>query len=486
MKRIFGALLAVMLFFVASVTSYGEINENQAVCEKFEMQNGRIVFDGEFLKNAGTTASDWYVIALKALGYEADYDKYLDSLSVYVEDKYKTDGGLHPVKATEWHRISLAVKACGGNPEDFAGVNLIADGIFNRDVEKQGINGCLWSLIVLSDGKISVPENSRNTVESLIDAILSRQLSDGGFALSGTAGDSDVTSMAVIALCEYCDDPKVLECVEEAVDFLSDAQLPDGGFQSYGTENCESTAQAIIALCSVGIDVKADERFVKNNKNPLENLASYKSDVGFSHVKGGNENSLSTQQSLLALAAVKNPGKSVYSLLGSSMSEEDEDLREEDVSSEDRALIIDFSKEVHIDDIATVKRLLGTVESKNPQDKFVLQTTLEVALAKAEKLKSDCEMLDEKILDLYYKGVTRKDYDAVKKLSEDFLKIPEEDRAYVTESKTLLQLEARIKSQRISFAVKIILSVIIFVLAAFFVASKIIKKGKKSNWKYQR
>ena len=66
--------------------------------------------------SAGTTAGDWYAFSVGRLGIDDDYFSYLTALQDYVESKYKTADKLDKTKSTEWHRIALAVLACGGNP----------------------------------------------------------------------------------------------------------------------------------------------------------------------------------------------------------------------------------------------------------------------------------------------------------------------------------------------------------------------------------
>ena len=46
---------------------------------------------------------------------------------------------------------------------------------------------------------------------------------------------------------------------------MSKKQLSTGAFDSWGTMNCESTAQAIVALTALGIDVNSDSRFIKTD-----------------------------------------------------------------------------------------------------------------------------------------------------------------------------------------------------------------------------
>ena len=69
-----------------------------------------------FLQQAGETAGDWFPIGLGRYGAKDDYEAYLAVITDNIEKRYQTKAKLHAVKATEWHRISLAVLAAGGQP----------------------------------------------------------------------------------------------------------------------------------------------------------------------------------------------------------------------------------------------------------------------------------------------------------------------------------------------------------------------------------
>ena len=241
-----------------------------------------------FLALAGTTPGDWYPIGLSRLGVEDRYDAYLAA------------------KATEWHRIALAVLAAGGDPTSFGTdgdgqpIDLIADGTYNRgwqtSLGRQGINGWIWGLIALDSMRYELPDDAFYTREDILLEILCRQLADGGFALSGTTADPDITAMAVQALAPYYNTETVYtykrkstdsECarrirdvVDEALDCLSRLQLPTGDFQSWGTENVESTDQVVVALCCLGIDPLTDERFIKGGNTLLDGILRYRMDDG--------------------------------------------------------------------------------------------------------------------------------------------------------------------------------------------------------------
>lgn len=295
----------------------------------------------EFLRYAGTTPGDWFPIGLGRLGISDDYDAYLAVLRNNVEQRYRKKGKLSAAKATEWHRIALAVLACGGDPTDFGTdedgqpINLIADGTYDRgktaSLGKQGINGWIWGLIALDSRRYEIPEDAYYSRDDIICEILRRQLSDGGFSLSGKEGDPDITAMAVQALSPYYNSEKqyryvssdtkeektatVRYVIDAALACLSSLQTSDGDFVSWGTKNVESAAQVLVALCSLGIDPLTDNRFIKDGNTLYDGIMRYRMpDGGFLHSYTADpdnpssrpdaSNSMASEQVLYALAAL--------------------------------------------------------------------------------------------------------------------------------------------------------------------------------------
>ncbi len=310
-------------------------------------ENGFLINDA-LLSSAGSTAGDWYPIALSRLGVADNQSGYLAVINDNVQKRYDKNPTekLDRYKSTEWHRISLAVLACGGNPRkagENGTVDLIADGVYDRVDEngngilgRQGINGFIWGLIALDSGGYEVPADAYYSRESIITAILELQLADGGWALSGDNSDPDITAMAVQAFAPYYNDAAEYEYVnrktsvpekktvraaaDEALGFLSAAQTADGDYLSWGMQNCESTAQVTVALCSLGIDPFADDRFIKigadgKQKTLWDGLIKYRTESGgFAHsfvndadnptAVAGKPNSMASEQTLYTLAAI--------------------------------------------------------------------------------------------------------------------------------------------------------------------------------------
>ena len=216
-----------------------------------ESENGNL-FRGDFLSAAGNSGADWYAVAGGRFGLADDYAAYLSALRSNVEARYSTPGKLNAQKATEWHRISLAVASLGGDPTSFGtdadgnAINLIADGTYFRsrtaDLGVQGINAYIWALIALDSVSGVVPDDADDTREDMINAVLEGQLENGGFRLIGETPDVDITAMAITALSPYTDREDVLRALDSAVEFLSGVQKDGGDFASWGQENLESTA----------------------------------------------------------------------------------------------------------------------------------------------------------------------------------------------------------------------------------------------------
>lgn len=251
-----------------------------------------------------TFGSEWLVIALARSGRDVP-DSYYDSVVKAVQS---AKGQLSDKKSTEYARTILALTAIGKDPADVGGYDLLARLADMDDVTYQGINGAIFALLALDSGKYDVPAAAEGgtqvTRDGLVAYILAQQLSDGGWALSGTSADPDVTAMALQALAPYrTGDETVDAAVDKGVQLLSDMQLADGGYSSWGTLNSESCAQVLIALATLGIDPVSDSRFVKNGLTVLDALLAYAVSGGFRHTVDGEADAIATEQALCALTA---------------------------------------------------------------------------------------------------------------------------------------------------------------------------------------
>ena len=250
----------------------------------------------------GSTGGEWMVIGLARSGRTVPAG-YYDNVVEYVKANADANERLHRAKVTDNARIILALTSIGKDVTNVGGHNLLK-GLDNMAyVQKQGINGPIFTLIALDSH--NYPTMGDVTREKLIQVILDAQLPGGGWNLSGENADTDMTAMAIQALAPYYKTNETVKAaVDKALEALSALQRNDGGFGSWGTVNSESCAQVIVALTALGIDPATDSRFVKNGSTVLGALAGFYLDGGgFKHTADGERNGMATEQGYYALAA---------------------------------------------------------------------------------------------------------------------------------------------------------------------------------------
>ena len=249
----------------------------------------------------GSVGGEWCVLGLAraSRGTESYFDAYRAAARRTVRE---TSGVLHRVKYTEYARMVLALTALGEDPADFAGFNVLAPLSDTKKVLFQGTSGAVWALLAL-DSNAYAADAARNVY---LKAIADGVGSDGGWALvPGDASDADLTAMALTALAPYAAEKDVQTLLDNGLAFLSSIQNADGSFSTSGHTTSESTAQVLVALCTLGIS-ETDSRFVKNGTTVLEALLSFQHpDGGFRHEPDdAAANAMATEQAFYALAAV--------------------------------------------------------------------------------------------------------------------------------------------------------------------------------------
>ncbi|MBQ3865613.1 MAG: terpene cyclase/mutase family protein [Clostridia bacterium] len=261
--------------------------------------------------HAGESVPDWIVIALARTGRTEGMEVYEKALTEAVLRRYETENKLSRSLATEWHRIGLCFLAMGKDPRDVGGVDLAADGIWDRGktapLTSQGCNGVAWALTFLGAGGFPVPDGATQSREELIGLLLEAQHEDGGWVFGNFDSDADTTGMALTGLSFFRDDGRVDEAVEKGLALLAEKQLPDGGYESFGSHNPMSISQVILGLTHLGIDPLEDERFRKEGGDMLSALLAYQlPDGGFAaNDKDTKPGGISTCQAMLALAALE-------------------------------------------------------------------------------------------------------------------------------------------------------------------------------------
>lgn len=250
-----------------------------------------------------------------AVKADGDYKDHLTYLSEHLEDD--PSNGCFTAIALRQYDSSLDLTAFGKViATTDVPVNTATAMKYALTVYACGIKGSVYDS--LDKEKIKAAENTSGLVFALhlanngydtgmtarehIDRLLEKALPSGGFPTVGTTPDIDMTAMAIQALAPYKHEEDVREIIEKGLSYLSSKQLDSGAFQYFGDENSENCSQVILALSSLGIDARYDERFIKNGVSVYDALLSYGlPDGSFEHVHGGGANGAATAQAYCAL-----------------------------------------------------------------------------------------------------------------------------------------------------------------------------------------
>lgn len=310
-----GALLpgqtATRAQLAAILQRFGALGEKESVSAAASAYASAAAYLRESV-SAPTVASiggEWTVLALARGGAAVD-EIYFDAYRAALTKTLQESGGvLSTRKYTEYSRVILALTALGEDARSFAGYDLTRPLADKEKTVAQGVNGAIFALLALENAGDIAAQDDAAAVQALrqeyADYILNAQQADGGWSLrADSAGEVDLTAMALQALSGYREQSAVSAAVDRALDFLSRAQQADGGFAASGTANSESCAQVLLALCELGIDAD-DARFVKNGHSAFDALLAYQTESGgFSHTAGGETNLMASEQAACALAAL--------------------------------------------------------------------------------------------------------------------------------------------------------------------------------------
>lgn len=297
-RRIVGFICAVALLFSlpAHVSAASSKELDSALNKTAQYCLSAVPSPGE--------GAQWIALGLARGEFDLP-DGYLSSYYAAMKSLVLSNKGvLSSSKYTEYSNAVLGITAAGYDAANVAGYDLTAPLSDYDSVKRQGVNGPVFALLALDSGNYPCAIRGK-----YVDYILSRQLEDGGWAVSGTVSDTDMTAMALQALAKYTHRADVAAAVDEGLARLSRLQKANGGYASYGKVNSESTAQVILALCELGISPE-DARFVKNGKTLVDDLLSYQNkDGSFCHTKGDGGSGIATEQALLAMVSARRQGK---------------------------------------------------------------------------------------------------------------------------------------------------------------------------------
>ncbi len=288
------AICFLCLLLCTQATLAGAESPPDAAAQAQDVANGILSFaqgdaastqgwiDSALCAQAGTGA-EWYILCLAQSGNDYDFSAYESALLRYLENNTIPS-------ATTKQKYALALAAIGSTD---AYISEIA----NSTVGLLGVMSYAYGLHLASNGyKTPLSEGE------IVQEILALQKEGGGWAISGTSADADVTAMVLQALAPYYGKhAEVTAAVNTALSVLSNCQQADGGFISYGVPNPESAAQVIVALCALGIDPETDARFIKNGNTAFDAISTFSlGDGSYAHQVGGTYSASATAQVLCA------------------------------------------------------------------------------------------------------------------------------------------------------------------------------------------
>ena len=304
-KGVFSFFIFLAMIFSLPTTSFSA-NSKESTCYQ---QTARLLAN-QSPNGVSSIGGEWLVLGLARGNYPVSKDYYANYKEKVVDVLKEKSGVLSTTKYTEYSRVILALTSIGEDVTDALGYNLLSYLADFTKVKRQGINGVVWALVALDSNNYSVPtgdSTDATTREKLIDYILGKELSAGGWTLVGNTPDPDVTAMAITALSKYYNSNKeVKSAVDKGIDVLSDIQKSSGNFSSGGVVNSESVSQVIVCLSSLGINPNTDKRFICDGKTLIDVLLSFSvNGGGFAHQKGGDYNQMATEQGFYALVSYK-------------------------------------------------------------------------------------------------------------------------------------------------------------------------------------
>ncbi len=299
MKK-FAAFLtaALLLLSVAANAQYSENSLIRTIDNAVEWKEK----NSQPYNDAGSETADLYIIALKRMGMDYNYDKYVSAIREAIKS-YNSD-----TREEKFARSVMALDASGADVGYFNDKDYIAEGLYKKN-NIASVDDWCYALIALNSKDYNVPDWAHADKDEMVRTILAAQRDNGSF------GDNvSSTALAIIALEPYTYSDKVytftneatgqsnslivMQAVDSALTYLSNEQADWGDYY-----DLKGTALTLIALDSMDIDVDKDERFLRDGKSVVDGIMAYVEDDGGFSMRNDGSNSLATSYALCALTS---------------------------------------------------------------------------------------------------------------------------------------------------------------------------------------
>ena len=245
---------------------------------------------------------EWYVFNMLRAGKnltKETLDKYYEDV---VKEVSKWDSMQKP---TDIARTVLALSAMGKDITDVGGKNL-ADMLYNHPDLNTGSNELAYALLALDARNVTVPDGAKWSRDSIINALIGYQNSEGGFGLfdNNTAG-IDMTAIILQALAPYySSNDSVKTAVNAGLDYLRSKMSTNYDFDN----NSNSTAVVLMALNALNIDPAVEANgFGTADNNIVTALYGYRAEDGrgYRYMLDEGVNSYATMQVMQALTGYR-------------------------------------------------------------------------------------------------------------------------------------------------------------------------------------
>lgn len=247
--------------------------------------------------NIGLSGGAWSLIGLIKSGVKnAATDRYQKEFYDDVKRKLSNQNGvLDREDYTKCEITAIGVKLIGENPENVDGYDITKYVKDFEKIRKQGSDAVSFALILSQMTGVALPDENEY-IKALI-----RDINEGQRYTDKKRANLAIRAIQGLSYYKNREDISVNANVEKWMDGLSRLQEDDGSMGS-----CESTAEMIIALTSLGKDPISEKQFIKDGKSLFDGLLSYKTKNGYVNTRGERKrNVVATEKALLALTSMK-------------------------------------------------------------------------------------------------------------------------------------------------------------------------------------
>ena len=255
-----------------------------------------------YLSRSDVAECELYFLAMGSAGFNVS----MAQVTGFTAGLTETEFAAEPTLQQAYDILNLTF--CGYSALNFQGEDLISLLCSVPNLSSLTAEELCYCLLALDSNQYALPEGAAFSRSDLYSQLLEYQQEDGGFsAHSGETSDTYLTGLALAALAPYQNQEQWLSAaVEQGLQFLSEQQVQSGALLRDGTPSCQATAQAMVALCSLKLDLR-DSKFVKQGQTLLDGLQQFAaSSGGFYETENASAVQLeATQAAVLALTAMK-------------------------------------------------------------------------------------------------------------------------------------------------------------------------------------